>query len=138
MGYKKGVLYSALFLLMLSCVFLSDDIRVHFAAGILLGFFWQQLAFVGHDLGHNSVTRDRDMDGSLGLIVGNFLSGISIGWWKRSHNVHHVVPNSCDYDPDIQHLPVFAIDPVLVTTRMFSTYSRVWMPLGGAAHVLIK
>jgi hypothetical protein len=52
--------------------------------------------------------------------------------------VHHVATNSCDYDPDIQHLPVFAVDPVLVTTKLFSTYANMYMPLSDITHVLVK
>jgi len=50
-------------------------------------------------------------------MVGNLIGGISIGWWKRSHNVHHIVCNSIDHDPDIQHLPAMA-----VTTGIFQGF----------------
>lgn len=75
---------------------------------VLLGIFFQQLAGLGHDVGHNSITHLRIFDRCLGLVIGNLLLGISIGWWKKSHNTHHVVPNSIEYDPDIQHLPFMA------------------------------
>lgn len=78
-------------------------------ASIAMGFFFQQVAFIGHDAGHHQITHDQETDETIGLVVGNILSGISIGWWKRSHNAHHVVTNSVNCDPDIQHLPVFAI-----------------------------
>ena len=78
-------------------------------AAITMGFYFQQVAFVGHDAGHHLITHDQDTDENIGFIVGNMLTGISIGWWKRSHNAHHVVTNSVNCDPDIQHLPVFAI-----------------------------
>jgi fatty acid desaturase len=73
--------------------------------GCLLGLYWQQLAFIGHDSGHNAVTHDKQTDYWIGLIHGPLLSGISISWWKDSHNVHHVSTNSIGHDPDIQHLP---------------------------------
>jgi len=136
--YKKMVVYTALFLSILGGVFLSENILVHTLAGAMLGMFWQQMAFIGHDLGHNAVTHNRIYDSYLGLFVGNFCTGISIGWWKRSHNVHHIATNSCTYDPDVQHLPIFAVDPVLVTTKLFSTYANMYMPLNNVAHVLIK
>jgi len=136
--YKKMVIYIGLFVLILAGVFLSDRSSIHALAGIMLGIFWQQMAFIGHDLGHNAVTHNRIRDSYWGVFVGNFCTGISIGWWKRSHNVHHIATNSCDYDPDIQHLPVFAVDPVLVTTKLFSTYSNMYMPLSDITHVLVK
>ena len=74
------------------------------------------MAFIGHDLGHMSVTGSRDKDYDYGLVLGNLLTGISVGWWKSTHNVHHAVPNTLTSDPDIAHLPVFAVD-----TRMFES-----------------
>eukprot|EP00956_Cyclotella_meneghiniana_P018671 scaffold31273_cov23-Cyclotella_meneghiniana.AAC.1 len=44
----------------------------------------------------------------LGALV-TFFNGISVSWWKATHNVHHATPNSVDSDPDIAHLPVFAV-----------------------------
>lgn len=136
--YKRMAIYTGLFGLILAGVFLSESVVVHALSGAMLGIFWQQMAFIGHDLGHNAVTHNRIYDSYLGLFVGNLCTGISIGWWKRSHNVHHIATNSCTYDPDIQHLPVFAVDPVLVTTKLFSTYANMYMPLSDVAHVLVK
>jgi len=136
--YKKMGIYTGLFLLILAGVFLSEQLVVHAISGALLGIFWQQMAFIGHDLGHNAVTHNRLYDSYLGLFVGNFCTGISIGWWKRSHNVHHIATNSCTYDPDIQHLPVFAVDPILITKKLFSTYAGIYMPLSDVAHLLVK
>ena len=46
-------------------------------------------------------------------MLGNLFGGISIAWWKRSHNVHHIVCNSIEHDPDIQHLPFMAVDKAM-------------------------
>lgn len=91
-----------------------------------LGFFWQQIAFHGHDYGHNSVHHNRPMD-YIGSFSVTALFGVSSQWWKRNHNTHHVVTNSVDYDPDIQHLPFFSVHWELLT-GFFSTYYRRWMP----------
>ena len=74
-----------------------------------MSFFWQQIAFIGHDAGHHAITHNANWDDSIGIVVGNLLTGVSIGWWIKSHNAHHVVTNSVELDPDIQHLPVLAI-----------------------------
>ncbi|KAK8286479.1 hypothetical protein V6Z12_D08G298400 [Gossypium hirsutum] len=37
----------------------------------------------------------------------NCLAGISMGWWKWTHNAHHIACNSLDFDPDLQHMPFF-------------------------------
>lgn len=75
----------------------------------VMACFFQQLAFFGHDLGHNAVTHIRKVDSLIGVVFGPLLSGISLSWWKHTHNVHHVACNSVDIDPDIQHLPVMAV-----------------------------
>ncbi|KAL7473733.1 hypothetical protein ACHAXS_014220 [Conticribra weissflogii] len=80
-------------------------------AATLLGIFWQQFAFIGHDVGHMSArahARDHIPVPQLSALVTLF-NGISVAWWKATHNVHHAVPNSIDCDPDIAHLPVFAL-----------------------------
>ena len=73
-------------------------------AGLATALFWQQTAFVGHDLGHNAVTGNRRVDNVLGLVV-NAGVGIGMSWWKSTHNVHHTVVNAADSDPDIQVRP---------------------------------
>jgi delta8-fatty-acid desaturase len=49
-------------------------------------------------------THQWKVDNFWGLVVGNLTTGIGMGWWKRSHNVHHVCCNSIEHDPDIQHM----------------------------------
>lgn len=103
------------FSLLGSCIFLVIQFagESYFLSVVLsafcLGAFFQQVAFMGHDLGHNGVTHNRAVDETIGIIFGNALSGISVGWWKATHNVHHLVTNSVEYDCDIQHMPVFAV-----------------------------
>lgn len=59
-------------------------------AGIFLGMFWHQLVFTAHDAGHIAITHNYQLDTSIGIIVADWLGGLSLGWWKRSHNVHHM------------------------------------------------
>lgn len=107
---QKVAWYALLLSAALACGALAENwwIRVVLSA-ILLGCYYQQVAFLGHDLGHNGVTHDRAIDTNVGYLFGNATSGIGIGWWKSTHNVHHLVTNSIEYDCDIQHMPVFAI-----------------------------
>ena len=78
-------------------VYSPDKPWMQYLGALVLAGFWQQLAFVGHDLGHNSVTHDRQTDFLYGLAIGPLLTGISIGWWKNSHNTHHVATNHLEY-----------------------------------------
>lgn len=73
---------------------INENSWVQLISAFFLGIYLQQVAFMGHDLGHNSVTHVNKYDNYIGLIIGNLMSGISLGWWKDSHNTHHVVPNS--------------------------------------------
>lgn len=85
--------------------------------GCLLGAFWQQGAFFGHDVGHTAITYSLYWDHVIGIICGNFLGGISIGWWKDNHYTHHVVTNSATHDPNIQHPPLMAVSSHLYDRR---------------------
>lgn len=62
-------------------------------SGISLGLFWQQIMFTGHDAGHRGITHNYIVDTLIGIFIGNLWCGLSIGWWKSSHNVHHFVTN---------------------------------------------
>eukprot|EP00180_Rhodochaete_pulchella_P002923 Plantae.Rhodophyta-Rhodochaete_pulchella.ctg4647.p1 GENE.Plantae.Rhodophyta-Rhodochaete_pulchella.ctg4647~~Plantae.Rhodophyta-Rhodochaete_pulchella.ctg4647.p1 ORF type:complete len:481 (+),score=70.35 Plantae.Rhodophyta-Rhodochaete_pulchella.ctg4647:3-1445(+) len=109
---------------------------VKMVGAVFMAAFWQQLAFPGHDTGHSAITHDGKIDHIIGITVGNLLGGVSIGWWKWSHNVHHIVCNSVEHDPDIQHLPFFA-----VTWRIFkkfwSSFHSKWMHLGSTTHFFV-
>ena len=85
------------------------------ASALTVALFWQQTAFLGHDLGHNAVTQSKRLDGLLGMLV-NAGVGIGFSWWKSTHNVHHMVVNAADSDPDIQvRSPLLSTGPP--TTR---------------------
>ena len=71
----------------------------------VLGIFWQQLAGIGHDLGHSGVTHNFWRDHLLGSMLSAFM-GLSVGWWKSDHNTHHVVCNAIEHDPNVLHLPL--------------------------------
>ncbi|MBF6557758.1 MAG: acyl-CoA desaturase [Acidimicrobiales bacterium] len=66
-----------------------------------LAVMFTQVAFVGHDAGHQQIFRSRRANRRLGLTVGNALIGMSFGWWVPKHNAHHAHPNQVDRDPDI-------------------------------------
>ena len=78
-------------------------------SGLFLGICWHQLVFTVHDAGHMGITHNFQVDSIIGMIIADYIGGLSLGWWKRSHNVHHIVTNSPEHDPDIEHLPFFAV-----------------------------
>lgn len=50
-------------------------------SAFFMGLVWHQLTFLAHDLGHMGVTHNWVVDRLLGILVGNFAGGLSIGWW---------------------------------------------------------
>lgn len=101
-----------------------------------LGLAWHQLVFIAHDAGHLSITHNYWIDNLIGSFLASFVGGLSLGWWKRNHNVHHLVTNDPVHDPDIQHLPFFA-----VTSRLFknvwSTYYEKFLVFDAIAKAML-
>jgi delta8-fatty-acid desaturase len=81
--------YAVLFSLFLY----AYNARYFLTAALFLGCFWQQIMFVAHDAGHLGITHNVVFDTIAGILVADLCCGLSIGWWKSSHNVHHLVPN---------------------------------------------
>ncbi|KXS10027.1 fatty acid/sphingolipid desaturase [Gonapodya prolifera JEL478] len=107
-------------------IFAPRHILSYVVCAATTAFMWQQMAFVGHDIGHNAVFHNAKLDYAVGTAFGNPLLGISIGWWKSNHNIHHVVTNSPEHDPDIQHLPFFAVSSRFLTKLYSSYYGVTW------------
>jgi delta8-fatty-acid desaturase len=93
--------------------------------GLFLGFFWHQLVFTAHDAGHMGITHSFTVDTLIGIIIADFLGGLSMGWWKRNHNVHHVVTNSPEHDPDIEHMPFLAVSHRFFQSLRSTYYDRI-------------
>jgi fatty acid desaturase len=68
---------------------------------IPLAIFTTRAAFFGHDAGHQQVGSSRKLHDVLGMLHGNFVCGMSYGWWNDKHNRHHANPNHTDKDPDV-------------------------------------
>jgi fatty acid desaturase len=68
---------------------------------VVLGLLFTQVAFLGHDAGHQQVCRSKRMNDVLGLVTGDLLVGLCYGWWVDEHNKHHSHPNHEGIDPDI-------------------------------------
>ncbi|KAL9056075.1 MAG: hypothetical protein Q9162_003137 [Coniocarpon cinnabarinum] len=115
------VRYVLLFLAMLFCL----NHEWYTTSAVLLGAFWHQLVFTAHDAGHMGITHCFQVDTVIGIIIADFLGGLSLGWWKRNHNVHHIVTNSPEHDPDIEHMPFFAISHRFLDDLKSTFYDRI-------------
>ncbi|KAM5440870.1 putative sphingolipid 8-(E)-desaturase [Microsporum ferrugineum] len=127
---SRYLLLFGLFLYFLRCGWYGTS-------GFFLGCTWHQLVFTVHDAGHMGITHGFHTDTVIGIIIADFIGGLSIGWWKRNHNVHHIVTNSPEHDPDIEHMPFFAISHRLFDSLRSTYYDRV-MEYDSAAKFLIK
>jgi len=125
---KEMVRYTLLFSLFIT--FLRAE--YYFTSAIFLGFFWQQIMFTAHDAGHRGITGKFVPDTLVGIFIADFCCGLSIGWWKSSHNVHHLVTNSPEHDPDTQNVPIFATCPSQFRDSHSSYYdfTYVWDKVG--------
>ncbi|KAK4716729.1 hypothetical protein R3W88_015067 [Solanum pinnatisectum] len=124
-----GVIYSFCFVTLLMSlsfcgVLLSKNFFVHMVSAALLGLAWMQISYLGHDSGHYVMMTNRGFNKLAQILTGNCLTGISIAWWKWTHNAHHVACNSLDHDPDLQHLPVFAVSTKFFKSLNSSFYGR--------------
>lgn len=87
---KEMVRYTALFTIFV----LTLNNGWYMVSACFLGLFWHQIMFTAHDAGHRGITRNLTADTIIGIFVADFCCGLSIGWWKSSHNVHHLVTNA--------------------------------------------
>lgn len=97
----------------------------YITSALFLGLLWHQLVFTVHDAGHMGITHNFTVDTLIGMTIASYIGGLSLGWWKRNHNVHHIVTNSPEHDPDIEHMPFFMISPRFFKSLRSSYYERV-------------
>ena len=81
------------------------------------------------------ITHNFHFDTVIGIIIADFVGGLSIGWWKRDHNIHHVVTNSPEHDPDIQHMPFIAVSHQFLGNLRSTFYERI-MKYDGMARLM--
>jgi delta8-fatty-acid desaturase len=86
--------------------------------------------------GHSGISGNRKFDTIYGMFLANCIGGLSIGWWKLSHYVHHIITNDPEHDPDIQHLPFFAVSKRFVS-NVYSTFHERTLEFDSAAKTLV-
>lgn len=127
------LLYLCLFA---SSLYLSLCLECTCFGAIAMGFFWQQTAGLGHDLGHSSSLGGRRAN----MVVGSLMStitGLSSAWWRHSHFQHHVHTNVIEEDPDILHLPIFSVSDKL-SLPFYHNFLRRSVRIDSFAELLIR
>ncbi|CAH9106341.1 unnamed protein product [Cuscuta epithymum] len=124
-----GVLLSLCFISLIFAasvygVVCSEVWWAHLGSGGLMGFLWIQSGWLGHDSGHYQIMMNKGWNRFAQILTGNCLAGISIGWWNWNHNAHHISCNSLDFDPDLQHMPLFAVSSKLFSSLHSCFYDR--------------
>ncbi|MEV4604164.1 acyl-CoA desaturase [Amycolatopsis sp. NPDC049253] len=76
------------------------------ATAVFFAVMSTQLAFLGHDAGHQQIFRSRAANDRLGRVLGGVI-GISYQWWTGKHTRHHAHPNHEESDPDLD-IPLLA------------------------------
>lgn len=147
---KESIRYTLLFGTFLYLL----HIKWYLTSALALGLFWvyikilsnhglsslihqqQQIMFTAHDAAHCGITANFTIDTLIAAFVADFCCGLSIGWWKSSHNVHHLITNDPTHDPDIQNTPLFSTSPTFMKSVLSSFYNFrfVW---DGAADFLV-
>jgi fatty acid desaturase len=89
------------FALVSAAFVLAGDTWYQLGIAAVLGLVSTQLAFIGHDGGHQQVCRSKRANDLIGIVIGDLLVGLSFGWWLDKHNRHHANPNHEEHDPDI-------------------------------------
>ncbi|ETW87418.1 hypothetical protein HETIRDRAFT_431762 [Heterobasidion irregulare TC 32-1] len=132
-GYGPEI---ARYLLLAICSYLAYQKQWFFLSAVCLGGLWHQLVFAVHDLGHLGVTHEWTKDRLISIFLANWIGGLSVGWWVHNHNIHHVVTNHPSHDPDIQHIPFFAITPAFFKS-LYSSYYKRELTFDRFSHYLI-
>ena len=101
--------------LSLALVAIIDNFWLHLINAVFLAFAFVQLAFIGHDAGHNQVFRRARRNEFLGLGF-DLILAVSFSWWVDKHNRHHNDPNNPDLDPDVD-FPILAFSEEQAYTK---------------------
>ncbi|RMZ73678.1 fatty acid desaturase [Pyrenophora seminiperda CCB06] len=109
----------------------------YITSAIPLACLWHQLTFTVHDASHMGITHDFTIDSTIAMFIASYMGGLSACWWKYNHNVHHLVTNHPEHDPDIQYIPFFSITHRFMESLTTTFYEWV-MEYDAFAKVMIR
>jgi len=85
-----------------SALFWLGHSRWQLAVAAYSGLVLAQMAFLGHDAGHQQISSSRRRNDTFGTLLAALGVGLSYEWWVDKHNRHHRHPNQVGSDPDIE------------------------------------
>jgi hypothetical protein len=91
-GYYVGkfaITGGLLGLALAALIFSSNDPWIRVAEAAFLAFVVVQIGLLAHDLGHKQIVGAGRLNTFVGLILGNFLMGVSRSWWRVWAPVFH-------------------------------------------------
>ncbi|KAK8955945.1 Delta(8)-fatty-acid desaturase [Platanthera guangdongensis] len=130
-------LISVFFAIAIYFIIGTSSVWLHLIAGGMMGLLWIQSGFIGHDSGHYNIMISPGFNRLAQILCGNCLTGISIGWWVRTHNAHHIAVNNLQFDPDLQHMPVFAVSSKFFQSLTSVFYDRT-MPFDSISRLFVS
>jgi len=99
---KTAILLAVIAFISAGMILWHDSLGWQMLNGILLGFMFMQTGFLMHDVGHRQIFRSPAVNRAVGLLLANFMIGVSYSWWVDKHNRHHRNPNHVELDPDLE------------------------------------
>lgn len=136
-GYLREFTRISALMMLAYYFFRPENMVLLFISAVCLGLAWHQAVFIAHDAGHHAITHNYWIDNLAGSFIASYIGGLSLGWWKRNHNIHHIVTNDPVNDPDIQHLPFFAVSARFLLGNIYSTYYERVLQYDWIAKVFI-
>ncbi|NRA68839.1 MAG: acyl-CoA desaturase [Pseudobacteriovorax sp.] len=107
----KLFLFSATLLLLMILSWQSSSVAVWVLLSIAMSLVLSQLAFIGHDAGHNAIPGGNGVNQFFGSTAMTLLCGLAFNEWKARHRAHHQYCQQEEKDPDM------AIESVASVTR---------------------
>nr|WP_233437892.1 acyl-CoA desaturase [Agromyces laixinhei] len=98
---RKAVFWAVVFGAAVAASVVIGDSWWQLVVAAALGVILTQFAFLAHEASHRQVFRSGPANDWAGLILANFVVGISYSWWMNKHTRHHGNPNVIGRDPDI-------------------------------------
>jgi len=80
----------------------EPNLAVRLAALLLIATTSVHAGFIGHEAGHNTITKNRALNTAIGQIFMTLLTGLAYGHFQDIHRRHHPHCNDPSRDPDMQ------------------------------------